>query len=181
MGPGQGPQRAGGVRRPRGRVARARQPVHHGHEGGLSAQYADGLELLCRTTERGFGVRFEGSEGWVDFSWKGLQTFPASLKQSKIGPQETHLPLAVPEDPDNKANQSRSYNHVRNFVQCVKSRRDPVEPVEAGHRTASLCHLGNIAMKLRRKIRWDPEQEQIVDDDEAAKFLSRPVQAPWRL
>ena len=87
----------------------------------------------------------------------------------------------MPEDPENKANQSRSYNHVRNFIRCVKSRHDPVEPVEAGHRTASLCHLGNIAMKLHRKIRWDPEQEQIVGDDEAAKLLSRSLRAPWHL
>ncbi len=148
---------------------------------GFRARYASGVELLCRTTERGFGVRFEGTEGWVDFSWKGLETSPASLKQSKIGPQEKHLPLAVPEDPQNKANQSRSFNHVRNFVACVKSRRDPVEPVEAGHRTASLCHLGNIAMRLHRKIRWNPEQEQIAGDDEAAKLLSRPMRAPWHL
>jgi hypothetical protein len=63
----------------------------------------------------------------------------------------------------------------------VKSRQDPIEPVEAGHRTASLCHLGNIAMKLRRKIRWDPVREQIIDDDEAAKMLGRPMRSPWTL
>jgi hypothetical protein len=63
----------------------------------------------------------------------------------------------------------------------VKSRQDPVESVEIGHRTASLCHLGNIAMKLHRKIRWDPQQEQIVDDAEAAAMLSRPMRAPWRM
>ncbi len=74
-----------------------------------------------------------------------------------------------------------SPDHVRNFIDCVKSRQDPIEPVEAGHRTASLCHLGNIAMKLHRKIRWDPEQEQIIDDDEAGKMLSRPMRSPWTL
>ena len=63
----------------------------------------------------------------------------------------------------------------------MKSREDPTEFVEAGHRTASLCHLGNIAMKLRRKIRWDPQQEQILDDEEAGKMLSRPMRAPWTL
>ena len=138
----------------------AREPLHHADEGRLSARYASGVELLCRTTKRGFGVRFEGTEGWVDYSWQGLETSPASLKTSKLGPNEVHLPVAVPEDPQNKANQSRSYNHVRNFVQCVKAHRDPVEPVEAGHRTASLCHLGNIAMRLHRKIRWDPSKSK---------------------
>ena len=87
----------------------------------------------------------------------------------------------MPEDPENKAKQSRSSDHVRNFSQCVKSRHDPVEPVEVGHRTASLCHLGNIAMRLKRKIHWDPAKEQIVGDDEAAKMLARPMRAPWHL
>jgi hypothetical protein len=145
------------------------------------ARYASGVELLCQTTKRGFGVRFEGTDGWVDFSPGGLRTFPESLKESKIGPQEKHLAVAVPSDPENTAKKSRSYCHVQNFIQCVKSRREPVEPVEAGHRTASLCHLGNIAMKLHRKIRWNPEREQIVGDDEAAKLLSRPMRAPWHL
>jgi predicted dehydrogenase len=145
------------------------------------ARYANGVELLCRTSKQGFGARFEGTEGWVDYTWKGLETSSVSLKTSKLGPNDVHLPVAVPEDPQNKANQSRSFNHVRNFVQCVKSRREAVEPVEAGHRTASLCHLGNIAMRLHRKIHWDPKQEQIQGDDEAAKMLGRPMRAPWHL
>ena len=74
-----------------------------------------------------------------------------------------------------------SYDHVRNFLDCVKSREDPMEFVEAGHRTASICHLGNIAMKLQRKIRWDPEQEQILGDEQAAAMLSRPMRASWTL
>ena len=68
---------------------------------------------------------------------------------------------------------------MRNFIDCVKSRKDPIEPVEAGHRVASLCHLGNIAMKLHRKIRWNPQEEQILGDEEAAAMLSRPMRAPW--
>ncbi len=70
-------------------------------------------------------------------------------------------------------------SHVRNFLDCVKSRAEPVEPVEAGHRTASLCHLGNIAMLLHKKIRWDPKAEAIVGDGEAAKMISRPMRSPW--
>lgn len=70
-------------------------------------------------------------------------------------------------------------DHARNFLDCVKSRQDPVEPVEAGQRTASLCHLANIAMQLRRKIQWDPEKEQILGDPEASQMLSRPVRPLW--
>lgn len=70
-------------------------------------------------------------------------------------------------------------DHARNFLDCIKSRKDPVEPVEAGHRTASMCHLANIAMQLRRKIRWDPEKEQILDDSQASQMLSRPIREAW--
>jgi hypothetical protein len=137
--------------------------------------------LLCQTTKRGFGVRFEGTEGWIEFAYDGVKTFPEALKDSEIGPQEIHLPSAMKNRPKGEPARSLSYNHVRNFVDCVKSREDPSEPVEAGHRTASLCHLGNIAMKLKRKIKWDPQTEHIVGDDEAAAMLSKPMREPWTI
>lgn len=145
------------------------------------ARYADGIELECRTTKRGFGARFEGTEGWVEFSGKGLRTSPEGLKNTTIGPEEIHLPISVKNRPKNAPVNSMPYDHVRNFIACVKSREDPVEYVEAGHRTASLCHLGNIAMKLGRKIRWDPQQEQVLDDGQASAMLSRPLRDPWTL
>lgn len=146
------------------------------------ARYTDGIELRCRTSSRGFGARFEGTQGWIDFSYKGLETFPESLKSVKLSPNDVRL---GPENErsDTLVNPRRkiSFLHVRNFLDCVKSRKDPIESVEAGHRTASLCHLGNIAMKLGRKIRWDPEKEQILGDEEAARMLQRPMRAPWTL
>jgi hypothetical protein len=147
---------------------------------GFRARYADGVELVCQTAEPTFQTRFEGSEGWVQFNWKGIQTFPESLKTSVIGPNEIHLPIS---NPLRTSNVSREYipDHVRNFLASVKSRQDPIEPVEVGHRTATLCHLGNIAMLLKRKIRWDPEKEQILGDQQAAAMLSRPMRAPWHL
>jgi hypothetical protein len=69
---------------------------------------------------------------------------------------------------------------VRNFLDSVKSRQDPVEPVEVGHRMTNICHLGNIAMLLKRKIKFDPKLEQILGDSEAAKMLSRPLRGTWR-
>jgi hypothetical protein len=63
----------------------------------------------------------------------------------------------------------------------VKSRQDPIEAVEVGHSTATLCHVGNIAMKLRRKLRWDPAAEQFVGDDEANQMLGRPMRGPWKI
>ena len=145
------------------------------------AHYADDTELECKTTKRGFGVRFEGTEGWVEFTDGGLQTSPESLKDTKLGPQEIHLPVSVKDGLENTPVGSMTWDHMRNFIDCVKSRKDPIEPVEAGHRTASLCHLGNIAMKLHRSIHWDPQMEQILNDEEAGKMLSRPMRAPWTI
>ena len=61
----------------------------------------------------------------------------------------------------------------------MKSRQDGVETVETGHRTSMLCHLGNIAMLLKRKIKFDPQTEQILGDAEASAMLERPMRAPW--
>ena len=123
----------------------------------------------------------------MDLGWDGLETYPDSLKTTKIGPNEIHLPVSVAgremllSGRQQMKGSSLNVDHARNFLDCIRSRRDPVEPVEAGHRTASLCHLANIAMRLRRKIRWDPHAEQIVNDEEADKMLSRPIRAPWTL
>ena len=150
------------------------------------ARYSNGAELLCGTPVPGVrvvGTRFEGTEGWVQLGWDGLETYPESLKTTKIGPNELHLPVSVPQREMVLSGRQSHLNpdHARNFLDCIKSRQDPVEPVEAGHRTASLCHLANIAMRLKRRIGWDPATEQILGDDEASGMLGRPMRSPWTL
>jgi predicted dehydrogenase len=144
------------------------------------ARYADGVELTCRTDEKNSYARFEGTEGWVQYSSGKLQTYPESLKTTVIGPDEVRLPRSNPKQTEDLY---RNYlpDHVRNFLDCVKSRQDPIEPVEVGHRTATVCHLGNIAMRLKRTIKWDPDEEQIIGDDEATGLLSRPLREPWHI
>jgi predicted dehydrogenase len=144
------------------------------------ARYADGVELTCVTDGKTSYTRFEGTEGWVQYSSGKLQTYPESLKSSVIGSNEIHLPVGNARQTEDAY---RNYlpDHVRNFLDCIKSRHEPVGPVDIGHRTASICNLGNIAMRLKRKIRWDPDKEQIVGDDEASRMLSRPMRAPWTL
>ena len=131
------------------------------------ARYADGIELICRTDSPGFGARFEGTEGWLQYTAREVTSEPESLKDSDVRPDEIHLPV--------------SNNHYRDFVDAVKSREDPIEPVEVGHRTTTICHLGNIAMLLGRKVAWDPEAQSCPNDPEAAAMLKRPYRAPWRL
>ena len=144
------------------------------------ARYANGVELVCQTQTPGFGTRFEGTEGWVEYGYGGVRTEPASLKTSKIGPNEIHLPVSNP-DRTEEAGKYFIPDHVRNFIDSVKSRLDPLAPVEAGHRTATVCHLGNIAMQLKRKLQWDPVHEQFVGDDEANRMLDRPMRKPWHM
>jgi predicted dehydrogenase len=69
--------------------------------------------------------------------------------------------------------------HVRNFLDCVKSRQQPVSDLEGGHKTATSCHLANISMKVGRTLRWNAEREEIVGDAEAAKLLTKVYRAPW--
>jgi predicted dehydrogenase len=69
--------------------------------------------------------------------------------------------------------------HVRNFLDCVKSRKEPISDLESGHRVATACHLANLSLRLGRRLRWDADKETILDDPEAAKLLVRPYRAPW--
>ena len=69
----------------------------------------------------------------------------------------------------------------QNWLECIRSRKRPAADVEIGHRSATVCHLGNIAILTGRKLTWDPVKEEIVGDPEAARRVSRPYRAPWRL
>jgi predicted dehydrogenase len=69
--------------------------------------------------------------------------------------------------------------HARNFVDCVRSRKEPAASIETGHRVATACHLANLSLRLDRKLHWDPERELIIDDPEAEALLERPYRAPW--
>jgi len=115
------------------------------------------------------GIKFEGDEGWIFIHIHGgnLDAEPKSLLREKFSPDEVQL--------------GRSPGHHRDFLDAVRSRGVPMAPAHAGHRTASLCHLTNIALLTGRPVRWDPEKEEILDDPEASRLLARPMRAPWRL
>ena len=125
--------------------------------------YADGVKLTCKTG--GGGTRFEGTDGWVYVNRGRLDAEPKSLLKEKIGPNEIHL--------------YESASHKGNFLECVKERKRCIADVEIGHRSASICHLGNIAMLLNRTVKWDPKTETFPDDDEANRMTWRPARAPW--
>jgi predicted dehydrogenase len=134
----------------------------------FEAHYASGVRLIVSNREKRGGVTWEGSDGWV---WADRGRHDASSKEilnSEIGPNEIHL--------------YRSDHHFRNFIDCVVSRKEPVAPAEVAHRSITICHLGNIAMRLgKSSLKWDPAKERIVGDAEANKMLSRPYRKPWKL
>lgn len=136
------------------------------YEFRLTYRYASGVVMEVQSG--GVQLRFEGTEGWVGNSgWVGpLKASSPEILRTVIGPGELHL-FTCPE------------GEHRNFLDCVKSRKDPYFPAEIGHRCCSLAHLGNIALKLRRKLRWDPVAERFPDDAEASRLLSRASRAPW--
>jgi predicted dehydrogenase len=130
--------------------------------------YADGLKLVG-TTDLPRGIKFEGEDGWihVHIHGCGLDASDRELLREKIGDDEIHL--------------GRSPGHHRNFLDCVKSREDTMATAEIGHRTATICHLNNIAMLLGRKLKWDPVKEKVIGDDEANALLTPKMRAPWHL
>ena len=143
------------------------------------ARYANGIELFCET-RKSSATKFEGTEGRLEITLGGsLKTFPENLKDSVIGPNEIHLPQSNPARREN-VRKHIDADHVRNFLDAVKSRQDPIEPVEIGHSTASLCILGNMAQILKRKFAWDPATERS-PDEEVNRMLSRPMRKPWTL
>ena len=130
--------------------------------------YANGVKLLGQTVAPR-GIRFEGTDGWVFIHIHGgrLEAQPASLLRETIGPDEIHL--------------GRTPGHHDNFLHAVRRRCEPFAPAEVGQRTASLCHLTNMAMLLERRLRWDPQAEHVIGDDEANRMLARPMREPWCL
>jgi hypothetical protein len=106
-------------------------------------------------------------------------TFPENLKDSVIGPNEIHLPMSNPARQEN-VRKHIDADHVRNFLDAVKSRQDPIEPVEVGLSTASLCILANMAQILKRKFTWDPVAQRS-PDEEVNRMLRRTMREPWKL
>jgi predicted dehydrogenase len=137
------------------------------YEFHVTCKYKNGVELLIDSG--GAALRFEGTEGWVgNDGWRAiLKASSPKILNSVIEPGEIHLFTAASEH--------------RNFLDCVKSRGEPYFPAEIGHRCCSVAHLGNIAMDLGRRLRWDPDKEEFLDDDQANRMRSRAMREPWQL
>lgn len=129
---------------------------------GLKFTYANGVELFHGGKS---GCTFEGTDGTI-YVDRGV------LESSR--PEILTAPLA---STDKRVYPSSQ--HMRNWLECVRERRQAICPAEVGHRTASVCHLANIGYQLRRPLHWDPVKEQFRKDPEANQLVSRKPRAPW--
>lgn len=132
--------------------------------GGVKYRYANGIEM---THGGPSGCFFVGDRGTLHIDRGILKSEPESLAKEPIGKDEVHL--------------FESRGHHRNWIDCIRSRERPVADVEAGARTVTIVHLGNLAYWHHRKLRWDPRAWTFLGDDEANKWLDNPRRDPWKL
>lgn len=131
---------------------------------GLKFTYANGVVMYHGGPS---GCTFEGTKGTLYVDRGKIESDPANILEAKIGENDFRV---EPSD-----------NHHRNWLDAIRSRKKPICDVEIGHRSATVCELGQIGYDLRRPLNWDPVKERFVGDDEANQLLSRPMRDPWRL
>jgi predicted dehydrogenase len=140
--------------------------------------YADGVVHRCRSTtannwaggvveKKGqqHGVRFTGADGWIFVTRGRIEASDPELLKKPLPASAERL--------------YASTDHMGNLFDCVRSRKATACPAEVGHRSASICHLGAIAVRLGRPLTWDPDKEEFAGDAEANKWLAREQRKPW--
>lgn len=136
-----------------------------GNGKGLAYRYANGVVMNHQPVEGPPHCHFIGTEGEVKVARGELTTTPATLKDKVIDEGQRRVYF--------------SDNHYKNFLDAMRSRQNPICDVEVGHRTATVCTIGNIAYRLKRPLRWNPATEKFENDAEANRLLSRPMRKEW--
>jgi predicted dehydrogenase len=141
------------------------------------------------------GVVFYGTRGMMSVGRGGYEVFP-DRKANPFntmanilgghpvgGPQPTPEPrdqVWTEKEKDSSGDGAKDYvTHTRNFLECIRSRQQPIADIESAHAVVTTCHLANISLRVGRKITWDAEKEQIVGDPQANEMLTRPYRKPW--
>ncbi|MBN2138383.1 MAG: Gfo/Idh/MocA family oxidoreductase [Sedimentisphaerales bacterium] len=134
----------------------------------LTCKYANGIEMTVANNKQiPQGTKWYGDKGEIYVRRGHLESKPANILNEVIGVDETHL--------------YKSRDHKQNFLDCIKSRKDPIAPAEIAHRSISVALLGEIAMLTEAKLKWDPEKEVFENNDAANRMLGRAMRAPWHL
>ena len=141
------------------------------YENGLLLRFMDNQTVEKYPNVPGLrgpnSATFVGEQGWVSVSYQDVMTQPARLMQSDIGADEIHL--------------QTSASHQLTWVECVRSRQDPVSTIESAVRSDIISHLSDIAVRTGRKIGWDPVKETIIGDEQATRMMTRAMRPPWAL
>jgi predicted dehydrogenase len=133
-------------------------------------KYANGIQIRVANASRlphKMGVTWYGQTGWIHVSRGQLFASDAKILEEKLGEGDTLL--------------YHSDDHFLNLLECIRSRKETITPVDVAHRSISVGLLGEIAMTTGQKINWDPEKEEITGNPRAARLLGRPLREPWTL
>jgi len=134
----------------------------------LTYKYANGVVMYHGGGKPGCAVEWIGESGKVRVNrGQYLETEPDTLRMESFGPSDIRL--------------YNSPNHRENWLEGIRTRREPICTAEIGQSTGVVCHIGNIAYWLKRPLKWNPDTEQFVDDAEANRLLMRPMREPWQL
>lgn len=135
----------------------------------VEMMYANGVRLHF-TSDGGpnrHGVRFEGTDGWIFVDRQVIEAEPKTILQEKIGPDEIHVVVST--------------QHQQNLLDCIRTRGRTACPIDVGVRSDTVCHLADIAVRVGRRLRWDPVKEEFVGDADANRMRTRAMRSPWRL
>jgi len=133
-------------------------------------KYANGIEMRVANSSRlvhGGGATWYGEKGWINVDRGRLEASDPKILQEVIGANEIQI--------------YKSENHWQNFIDCVRSRKETIAPIEVAYRAISVALLGEIAMTTGQKIQWDPEKQEIIGNTMASRLLTRPYRQPWSL
>jgi predicted dehydrogenase len=137
----------------------------------FKCKYANGVEMVVANDAQqthGRGTRWYGENGkWIHVRRGKLSASSDAILKEVIGPEEKGL--------------YKNRDHLQNFIDCVKSRKETITPAEIAHRSISVGLLGEIAMLTGKDLKWDPEKEVFTNDQIANRYLTRPMRAPWHL
>jgi predicted dehydrogenase len=131
----------------------------------LTYRYKNGITMTKEDFGKKHAIQFTGSDGQLEIQRGKLVTTPESLKDRVIGANEKHV--------------YNSPDHYKDFLNAIRNRSKPVSDIETGHRSATVCNIGNIAFELNRPLKWDPKKERFKNDEQANKLLSRPMKKEW--
>lgn len=145
------------------------------------AEYANGITMLA---SGGYpnGIRYEGTDGWIFVSrgeYTASASDPVSLNKNTKALDASDPRILASETGENETKLYRVDDQHGNWLDCIQSRNEPVSPVETGHRACTVCLIIHIAMKLGRRLYWNPDTERFINDDEANAMLSRPQRYPY--